>query len=145
MGHSWRGKDELISDVVQWTPTHGRASVGRPTRTYLQQVCVTQDVVWRTCRERWMIGTDGKRVWDIRAGSATWWYIYIYIYIYIRWRWVLFFFWPTDCISLDFFQLVWQGWLFLSFCPMIFFLFPPGGDSRYFYLLFLAFFFRFFW
>ena len=51
------------------------------------------------------------------------------------------FFWPTDCISLDFFQGVWRGWPFLSFWPIIFFLFPPGGDSRYSYLLFLAFFF----
>ena len=33
---SWRNKDELISDVHQWTPTHERASVDRPARTYLQ-------------------------------------------------------------------------------------------------------------
>ena len=60
-------------------------------------------------------------------------------------RKVLVFFWPTDCVSLDFFQGVWRGWRFLSFCPIIFFLFSPGGDSRYFYLLFLAvFFFSFF-
>ena len=57
---------------------------------------------------------------------------------------VLVFFWPTDCVSLDFFQGVWRGWPFLSFWPIIFFLFPPGGDSRYFYLLFLAGFFNFF-
>ena len=24
-GHCWRSKDELISDVLLWTPTHGRA------------------------------------------------------------------------------------------------------------------------
>ena len=33
------------------------------------------------------------------------------------------FFWPTDCVSLDFFQLVWQGWPFLFFLPMTFLLF----------------------
>ena len=38
-GHRWRNKDKLISDVLPWTPTDGRASVGRPARTYLQQVC----------------------------------------------------------------------------------------------------------
>ena len=27
------------SDVLLWTPSHGRASVGRPARTYLQQLC----------------------------------------------------------------------------------------------------------
>ena len=56
-------------------------------------------------------------------------------------RKVLVFFWPTDCISLDFFQGVWRSWPFLSFWPIIFFLFPPGGDSRYSYLLFLMVFF----
>ena len=31
--------DELISDVLLWTPTYGRAKAGRPARTYLQQLC----------------------------------------------------------------------------------------------------------
>ena len=38
-GHCWRSKDELISDVLLWTPTHGCARVGRPARTYIQQLC----------------------------------------------------------------------------------------------------------
>ena len=29
---------ELISDVLQWTPSHGRAKAGRPARTYIQQL-----------------------------------------------------------------------------------------------------------
>ena len=37
MGHYRRIKDEIISDVLQWTPSHGRVSVCRRTRTYLQQ------------------------------------------------------------------------------------------------------------
>ena len=37
-GHCWRSKDELISDVLLWTPTYGRAKVGRPARTYIQQL-----------------------------------------------------------------------------------------------------------
>ena len=36
--HCWRSRDELISDVLQWTPTYGRAKVGRPARTYIQQL-----------------------------------------------------------------------------------------------------------
>ena len=32
-GHSWRGRDELISDVLLWIPTFGRAKSGRPART----------------------------------------------------------------------------------------------------------------
>ena len=37
--HCWRSKDELISDVLLWTPTYGRAKTGRPARTYIQQLC----------------------------------------------------------------------------------------------------------
>ena len=38
-GHCRRTRDELISDVLLWTPTYGRAKAGRPTRTYIQQLC----------------------------------------------------------------------------------------------------------
>ena len=31
-------KDELISDVLQWTPTLGRAIFGRLAKTYLHQL-----------------------------------------------------------------------------------------------------------
>ena len=34
-GHCWRSRDELISDVLLWTPTYGRAKAG----TYIQQLC----------------------------------------------------------------------------------------------------------
>ena len=34
-GHCWRSRDELISDVFLWTPTHGRAKAGRLARTYI--------------------------------------------------------------------------------------------------------------
>ena len=34
-GHCWRSRDELISDVLLWTPTYGRAKAGRPARTYI--------------------------------------------------------------------------------------------------------------
>ena len=32
-------KDELINDVLLWTPTHGRASVWQPAKSYLHQLC----------------------------------------------------------------------------------------------------------
>ena len=38
-GHCWRSRDELISDVLLWTPTLGRAKVGRPVWTFIQQLC----------------------------------------------------------------------------------------------------------
>ena len=85
-GHCWRSKDELISDVLLWTPTYGRAKAGWPARTYIQQLCEDtgcnpEDLPGAMSdREKWR-----ERVRDIRAGGTTWWwwwYMYIYIYIY---------------------------------------------------------------
>ena len=81
-GHCWRSRDELISDVPLWTPTHGRAKAGRPARTYIQQLCedtgyCPEDLLRvMNDREEWR-----ERVRDICATSTTWWW-YIYIYIY---------------------------------------------------------------
>ena len=36
-GLSWRSKDELISDVLLWTPSHELAGAGPPTRTTAAQ------------------------------------------------------------------------------------------------------------
>ena len=35
-GHCWKSKDELISDVLLWTPSHNRAKAGRPAGSYIQ-------------------------------------------------------------------------------------------------------------
>ena len=34
-GHCWRSKDELVSDVLLWTPVYGQSKAGRPARTYI--------------------------------------------------------------------------------------------------------------
>ena len=74
-GHCWRSRDELISDVLLWTPTHGHAKAGRPTRTYIQQLCehtgcCPEDLPRAmNDREEWR-----ERVKDIRATSTTWWW-----------------------------------------------------------------------
>ena len=60
-GHCWRSRDELISDVLLWTPTHGRTKAGRPARTYSQQLCEDTEVVQKTCLRRWTIGKSGER------------------------------------------------------------------------------------
>ena len=73
-GHCWRSRDELISDVLLWTPTHGRAKAG-PARTYIQQLC--EDMGFNpedlpeamNDREKWR-----ERVRDIRATRTTWWW-----------------------------------------------------------------------
>ena len=33
--HCRRSRDELISDILLWTPLHGRAKAGQPARTYI--------------------------------------------------------------------------------------------------------------
>ena len=74
-GHCWRSRDELISDVLLWTPTHGRANAGRPARTYIQQLCEDTGCCPEDLpramndREKWR-----ERVRDIRATSTTWWW-----------------------------------------------------------------------
>ena len=70
-GH-WRSRDELISDVLLWTPTHGRAKAGRAARTYIQQLC--EDTGYSpedlpeamNDKEKWR-----ERVRDIRITSTT--------------------------------------------------------------------------
>ena len=71
----WRSRDELISDVLLWTPTHGRAKAGRPARTYIQQLCEDTGCCPEDLpeamndREKWR-----ERVRDIRVTSTTWWW-----------------------------------------------------------------------
>ena len=38
-GHCGRSRDGLIRDALLWNPSHERAKVGRPARTYIQQLC----------------------------------------------------------------------------------------------------------
>ena len=74
-GYCWRNRDELIRDVLLWTPTRGRAKAGRPARTYIQQLCedtgCCPEDLSRAIndREEWR-----ERVRDIRATNATWWW-----------------------------------------------------------------------
>ena len=48
VGHFLRRRDELISDVLLWTPSHGQAKAGCPARTYIQQLCANTG--WRPTR-----------------------------------------------------------------------------------------------
>ena len=65
-GHCWRSRDELISDVLFWTPIHGRAKVGPPARRYIQQLCEDTGCCPEDLPEKWR-----ERVRDIRATSTT--------------------------------------------------------------------------
>ena len=38
-GYCWRSMEELISDVLLWTPAYGQAKAGWPAWTYIEQLC----------------------------------------------------------------------------------------------------------
>ena len=54
-------KNEIISDILLWTSSHGRAMGGRQARTYIQQLCTDTVCSLEDCRERWTIETGGER------------------------------------------------------------------------------------
>ena len=60
-GHCWRSRDELICDVLLWTPIHGRAKAGRPARTYIQQLCADTGCSPENCRRQWSRGRGGEK------------------------------------------------------------------------------------
>ena len=70
--HCWSSRDELISNVLIWTPTYGRSKAGRPTRTYIQQLCEDTGCSLEDLpeamndREKWR-----ERVRDICADGTT--------------------------------------------------------------------------
>ena len=74
-GHYWRSKDEIVSDVLLWTPAYGQSKAGWPARTFTQQLCddtgcnpedlpkaMNDTETWR------------ERVRDIRASRTSWWW-----------------------------------------------------------------------
>ena len=60
-GHCWRTKDELISDVLLWTHTYGRAKAGRSARIYIQQLCEDTGCGPEDLPEAMTIGRSGER------------------------------------------------------------------------------------
>ena len=72
--HCWRSRDELISDVLLWTSSHGRAKAGQLARTYIQQLCVDTGCSPEDLPE----AIDDREGWremvrDICADGVTWW------------------------------------------------------------------------
>ena len=99
-GHSWRIKDELISDVLLWTPAYGQAKAGRPARTYIEQLCEDTGCSPEDLpkamndREKWR-----ERIRDIRASGMIWWWWWWYSYQSL-FKWTLLYdvkSWPRFC------------------------------------------------
>ena len=112
-GHCWRSRDELISDVVLWTPhMAGQKQDDQLEHTFSTYVRIW-DVALKICQRRWTIERNGERGSGISVLAARhdddiyiyiysklvclatlmssdrtkqiclWMTIYIYIYIYI--------------------------------------------------------------
>ena len=75
VGHDWRSRDELKSDVHQCTPLHRRAKARRLARSYIQQLCADTGCnpeVLSEGMDKW-VGWQ-ERVRDILADCTTWWW-----------------------------------------------------------------------
>ena len=70
-GYWWRSREELISDILLWTPSHRRAKEGWPARSNCtDRGCSLEDLPeTMSDREGWR-----ERVREIRASGVTWWW-----------------------------------------------------------------------
>ena len=70
----------IISNILPWTPSHGRAKAGQPAKTYIQQLCANTDYSLEDLlgamddRHRWW-----ERVWKIHSGHMTWWWWWLQV------------------------------------------------------------------
>ena len=60
-GHCWRSRDELISDILLWTLSHGWAKAGQPARTFIQQLCANTGCGVEDHQKWWTIEKGGGR------------------------------------------------------------------------------------
>ena len=77
--HYWISRDELISNVLLWTISHGRTKAGRPARTYIQQLCantgcIPEDLPEAMEDSEWL----RERMRYISADGVTWWWWWWY-------------------------------------------------------------------
>ena len=128
-GQCWRSREELISDVLLWTPSHGRAKSGQPARTNLQQRCGDMECSPEDLPEA-MNDREGwwERVRGIHAGGTT------------RWSW--WFYWTLSihlhtikCFQVllchHYYHVIPQAWISLNLSHHLSLLsITPGRSSR---------------
>ena len=73
--HCWRNQDELISDILLWTPIYEHTTVGWPARTYLHQLCADTGCILENLQRAMNRDGWGERTREIHAVSVTqWWW-----------------------------------------------------------------------
>ena len=79
-GHCWRSKDEIVSDVLLWSPAYGQSKAGLPARTFIQKLCddtgCNPEDLPKAMNDR---ETWRERVRDIRASCTSWWWWWWFI------------------------------------------------------------------
>ena len=58
-GHCWRSRDELISDVLLWTPHMAGQKQDDQLKHRFSSYVRIRDVALKTCQRRWTIGRSG--------------------------------------------------------------------------------------
>ena len=77
IGHCWRRKDEVISELLLWEPKHGARKRGRPAATYIDQLrndtglSIAELKSTMGNRKEWMKLVNGVRVrTSLKTGFA---------------------------------------------------------------------------
>ena len=60
-GHCWRSKDELISDVLLWTPAYAKQKQDDQLEHTYSSFVRIRDVALKTGQKRWIIWKSGER------------------------------------------------------------------------------------
>ena len=92
-GHCWRSKDEIVSDVLLWTPHMANQKQDDQLEHTYSSCVMIQDVTLKTCQRRWMIGRRGETGSGISVLAARhddddilW---MIYLTTFIKWLYIL--------------------------------------------------------
>ena len=68
-GHCWRSKDELISDILLWTPHMDEQRQDEKQELTYSSCVLIQDVALKTCQKQWPIEKGAREgQWD-----PCWW------------------------------------------------------------------------
>ena len=73
--HCWRSRDELISDVLLWASSCGRAKAGRRAQTYIQQLGVDTGCSPEDLQE----AMNDREGWREAQGYLCWWQVMRYM------------------------------------------------------------------
>ena len=78
VGHCWRSKCKLISNVLLWLFYTDKQGLTDHLEPIYNSCVLIQDVAWKTCRERMMIEMSGERESGKPVQAARHGDVYVY-------------------------------------------------------------------